>query len=111
KQLNKEHPDSIGQAESVSIPQMTTSHGQGKPSSKKDEDDRSYIVIGLATSTGCLGAMLLLTLLSVCLLWKKMNASAIGPHSQANTVGGEHHEGLRGREQDLEYQHYAALSF
>ncbi|WAR17311.1 hypothetical protein MAR_031905, partial [Mya arenaria] len=72
--------------ESVSIPHMTTTDRQGKPRSQKDEDERSYIVIGFATSTGCLGAMLLLTLLSVCLLWKKRKASGIGICSNLNLL-------------------------
>ncbi|XP_052763985.1 uncharacterized protein LOC128205950 isoform X2 [Mya arenaria] len=96
----------------TTTPRRETSDHQSTQKALSDslQDKHSSIVIALATSTGCLGFILLSTLLGVCFLWNKRKATGMGTHSQANPVGGEHYEGLRGREQNSVYQHYATLS-
>ncbi|XP_052763983.1 uncharacterized protein LOC128205949 [Mya arenaria] len=86
--------------------------GRGTTISKQDTDKPAFIVVALSTSTGCLGFMILSALFFWC-LWNKRKTNGMGTHSQPYSVGGEHYEGLRGREQEAVYQneeHYACVS-
>ncbi|XP_052763979.1 uncharacterized protein LOC128205947 isoform X2 [Mya arenaria] len=86
---------------------------RGTTISRKDEDKPSVLTVALATSTGFCFVILLSTILWVCYLWNKRKSTGMETHSQPNPVGGEHYEGLRGREQESVYQNeeqYASVS-
>ncbi|XP_052763982.1 uncharacterized protein 5-like [Mya arenaria] len=75
---------------------------KGTSVSRQDEYKLFFIVF--AITTGCLGVMLLSTLIGFCCLWNKKKATEMGTRYQPNPVGGVIYEGLRGREQELTYQ-------
>ncbi|XP_052765451.1 uncharacterized protein LOC128206808 [Mya arenaria] len=85
--------------------------GSGPILSRQDEDKPSFILVVLATSTACLGFVLLSTLIGFCCLWNKKNATEMGTYSQPNPGRGEHFEGREPYCICQNQEHHATVSF